>query len=131
MTIKKSFIFILFFFFFACTCDKNSPDLNNNSSNNSKLDDGKALQELIETSSAAPAPCEKDADCVLVSSSCCGCSAGGDSIAVHKSQVDNYNNNLQQICSPNIGRLCPQWYRCNDFEARCQSQSCTALKGNP
>ena len=69
--------------------------------------------------------CETDSDCVLVNKGCCGCSAGGESIAIHKSQQNSYINELKESCALFI-RFCPAWYRCDEFKAKCINFQCVA-----
>lgn len=71
--------------------------------------------------------CHKDSDCVLVDKDCCGCSAGGESIAINKSQKDIYNKDLHSRCSGEP-RLCPAWYRCKEFQTECRNSKCIVIK---
>ena len=86
-----------------------------------------------KASSTTPPPfryqttCQKDSDCVLVDKDCCGCSAGGESIAINKSQETVYNKDLDSRCSGDL-RVCPAWFRCREFQAKCHKSRCTVIK---
>ena len=73
--------------------------------------------------------CNTDADCILVDSGdCCGCSAGGREIAIHKSQEDSHYERLEERnCSQEEPIYCPQVYNCGRYQARCQNSQCVAL----
>ena len=71
--------------------------------------------------------CSTDSDCVLVNKDCCGCNAGGESIAINRSQENTYNSALKSRCSRDL-RACPAWYRCKEFKAQCLSSKCVAIK---
>ena len=70
--------------------------------------------------------CQIDADCVLVDTACCGCNAGGESVAIHKSQENSYNSELKTKCSGQ--NMCKQWYRCDNFKAQCHNSQCITVK---
>ena len=76
--------------------------------------------------------CTKNADCVLVNKECCGCGSGGESIAVHISQKDSYNNKLDKQCDDiekKFGPLtCHDTMRCDEFQAQCRNSKCIAEK---
>ncbi|MCY4512493.1 MAG: hypothetical protein OXB86_02250 [Bdellovibrionales bacterium] len=74
-------------------------------------------------------PCAKDSDCILVNKDCCGCRAGGDSIAIHKSQESDYNNKWKEACSIQ-SPLCKQWYRCELFQIQCRDFQCVATQAH-
>ena len=74
--------------------------------------------------------CQKDSDCVLVDKDCCGCSAGGESIAINKSQEIVYNKDLDSRCSGDSMRVCPAWFRCREFQAKCHKSKCIVIKNN-
>ena len=71
--------------------------------------------------------CNADADCILVDSGgCCGCSAGGSEIAIHRSQEDShYERIAEQECPEPT--YCPQVYNCGRYQARCQNSQCVAV----
>ena len=74
--------------------------------------------------------CQADEDCVLVDKGCCGCRAGGESIAVHKSQKNSYNIDLKKKCSARGFMACARWYRCDDFKAQCLNSQCVQSNNN-
>lgn len=69
-------------------------------------------------------PCATNADCILVNKDCCGCNAGGESIAIHISQEYIYNNELQRTCSTREPQLCRQHFRCGEFQIQCHNSRC-------
>ena len=66
--------------------------------------------------------CQTDSDCVLVDAGCCGCSAGGESIAIHKSQREAHNKRLLNQCP--LHQVCPAAYLCNQVGAICRNSQC-------
>jgi len=105
MGIKKNYVFLFgFFFVWACGGGRS-------------LWDGSGKKGLPV--------CNSDSDCVLVSKDCCGCNAGGESIAIHQSLEKDYSDRLKKTCS--VKQICFAWYRCDDFRAYCQSQKCSVL----
>ena len=73
--------------------------------------------------------CNTDADCVLVNKDCCGCSSGGESVAVHRSQVESYNREWEQECSSDrISVHCPSVNVCNKYQVQCYNSQCATLR---
>ena len=76
--------------------------------------------------------CKTSADCVLVNKGCCGCGAGGESIAIPIAQKDSYNSQLKKHClelEKTRGPMaCPQSYRCEEFQAECRNSQCVTIK---
>ena len=70
--------------------------------------------------------CKTDSDCVLVDKGCCNCANGGDSIAIHKSQKNNYISKLKKSCS-SFTDFCMAEYRCDYFKAKCMNFQCVAV----
>ena len=73
--------------------------------------------------------CQTDSDCVLVDKDCCGCVSGGDSIAIHKSQENIYNKDLQSRCAAAVdsSKACATWDRCAEFQAQCRNSKCISI----
>ena len=69
-------------------------------------------------------PCDRDSDCALVNKDCCGCHNGGNSISIHISQENFYNDALENYCSQRQPGACRYWYRCRDFQALCHNSQC-------
>ena len=73
------------------------------------------------------AVCDTDTDCVLVNKGCCTCSAGGESIAIHKSKRDSYISELKESCYGYYS-VCAQQYLCDSFKAECQNSQCVTVR---
>lgn len=95
--------------------------------NNNQPVTGTNHQSTVDNSRQNSASCETNADCVLVNTNCCGCQAGGEAIAVHKSQKDSHDRRLKEQCAGEVSMLCPQWYRCKDFQAQCRNSQCVTI----
>lgn len=80
---------------------------------------------LGEEKPIATVPCQVDEDCILVPADCCGCSNGGKSIAVHKSQEESHNSVLQSQCSHH--HMCKTVYLCGSIQVRCENSECVAV----
>lgn len=78
-------------------------------------------------------PCQKDTDCVLVKANCCHCSNGGKSIAVHKSQQEAYNRDIENYCSSIRGNnICLTVYNCDiSYRPRCENSICITVVKRP
>ena len=85
------------------------------------------LGGLIKSPSRSPvgAVCQSDRDCVLAQSGCCGCSSSGESVAVHRSQVVEYERLATKDCGLMI--RCGAWYRCWELKAVCESSQCKTV----
>ena len=82
----------------------------------------------------APAPelgpmsCQSDTDCVLVKADCCSCGSGGGSIAVHKSQKEAFNRDLEKRCSTEKFRICLDENLCGViYKAKCEDSKCVVV----
>lgn len=115
---KLKIFFIIAFFLSVLYCTQSS---NQNQSQNKVLNQIQAVQPKYDS-------CNQDSDCVLVDKSCCGCSAGGASIAVSISEKDTYTQALKSHCKEKHpeGQRCLGWYRCETFKARCIQSQCIA-----
>ena len=79
-----------------------------------------------------PVSCQADTDCVLVSANCCSCNNGGKSIAIHKSQKESYNRDLEKYCSARENTMCLTVYNCGiTYSARCEDSKCITLVKRP
>jgi hypothetical protein len=67
--------------------------------------------------------CGADSDCVLVDASCCPCSMGGETIAINA----NYKIDWQKRLGDCSRVMCPAWYRCAEYVARCVDGKCKAV----
>ena len=75
-----------------------------------------------------PMSCQADTDCVLVKIDCCSCKSGGEFAAVHKSQKEAFNKDLEKRCSTEEFRTCLDENLCNDIQqARCENSTCMAI----
>jgi len=125
----------LFFFFSSCflftpaceyikTPDQISADFDaQQSQSNSSQNSSTALTTQF--------PCKINADCVLVNKGCCGCRAGGESIAISNLAKDSHNDQLKKQClelNKNIPIACPAQFRCDEFQAQCQNSQCVTIK---
>lgn len=108
-------IFLIFVFAFLSSC--NLFDQTNGGQNTGRIQI--PVQNI---------PCQTFADCVLVNRDCCGCNAGGESIAIHISQEYTYNNEWQRICSTRGLQACKQWYRCEEFQVQCHNFRCAKIR---
>lgn len=123
-----------FLFITAFECVKKAPlqiDPNQNPVQQSQTN---TSQNPIENSNnpSHKNTCKTNADCILVNKGCCGCSAGGESIAIPISQKDSYNDQLKKQCldlEKTRGLIaCPQSYHCGEFQAQCQNSQCITIK---
>lgn len=77
-------------------------------------------------------PCQADTDCVLVKVNCCSCNSGGKSVAVHKSQKEAYERDLEEYCSTLENIQCLTVYNCDiSYKARCEDSKCVTLVKRP
>jgi len=146
MKYKTSLFFVFsscFLFTPACeyikTPDQISADFDaQQSQSNSSQNPSTAAQQSQSNSNQNPStalttqfPCKINADCVLVNKGCCGCRAGGESIAISNLAKDSHNDQLKKQClelNKNIPIACPAQFRCDEFQAQCQNSQCVTIK---
>lgn len=72
-----------------------------------------------------PAACSRNADCVLVTDGCCGCTEGGKQRAIPAKARDAYEKKRRALCR---GTICPQLMSehvtCTASEAVCKEGQC-------
>ena len=73
--------------------------------------------------------CNNNGDCVLVNSSCCGCSMGGGMTCINKKYLKDWNQKLKLDCKGDID--CPAVYLCDDNPTGCEcvDNVCWGVKG--
>ncbi len=69
--------------------------------------------------------CTQDSDCVKVPADCCGCQAGGASIAINKAYLEVWNEKKLGACQ---GIACIQLYKCADDEPECVENECRLVE---
>ncbi len=69
--------------------------------------------------------CEVDSDCVSIPAGCCGCSMGGENIAVNGDYADARR---PTGCE---GRACPAVYLCADERPACVANRCELVPATP
>lgn len=122
---RDSFIFLSYFLLFSsCTATSKTVSKSTPTSLISQIN-------LFKNNT-----CKTDADCVLVDKGCCGCSSGGESIAIHISEKENYNSQLkkkcQQIEKTTDSIACHDTMMCEHFRAQCIYSQCITKKcANP
>ena len=81
-----------------------------------------------EPAGLGPSTCQADTECVLVKVSCCSCRSGGQFAAVHKSQKEAFNRDLEKRCSTEEFRTCVDENLCDDIQqARCENSTCMTI----
>ena len=95
------------------------------SSDNGEQDVGS--EETLVESTNIGSQCTLDSDCVLVSKGCCGCSNGGQMIAIHSSKQAEYESSLKRTCSGFSG-ACQAAYLCKSFTTNCWNSTCYSYK---
>ena len=68
--------------------------------------------------------CETDTDCVSVPADCCGCSMGGESLAIN----GDYADARRPVCE---GTFCPAVYLCRDEQPACVANRCELVPAAP
>jgi hypothetical protein len=86
---------------------------------------GLAAESKPKGPRAAPAECQADADCTLVTDGCCGCTEGGKQRAVPVKARDGYEKKRKAICRKT---MCPQLMSedqsCVSGHAVCKEGTC-------
>ena len=124
---RYKFFFVLiclscFLFISACNFSKKDSSQTPSSAHNPLYQKQQPM-----TQNSSDIFCQTDTDCILANKSCCGCHAGGESIAIHKSQKKSYRNELKARCSA-YNVMCPALYRCDDFKAQFRNSKCVAVE---
>ena len=72
--------------------------------------------------------CQKDDDCISISTGCCGCNAGGKAIAINKNYQSYWNNKFLNLCT----RVLCTAVMSNDWtcfaQLKCVESKCQLIK---
>jgi hypothetical protein len=74
--------------------------------------------------------CSNDSDCWLTPADCCGCTAGGLSIAIASSHYGSWFSALKSICAVRTAKTpCWEFFECAQARAACKYGRCIIANG--